>query len=255
METVTEVRRERELDALVHAGWRDRWPWLLQGITSGGDPSRNLGLFGDAPTGPVQERWERLRESLGATTVVHARQPHGRTVRLHGAGSPGLKLAPPCDGHLTRAPGVALAISVADCVPVYLVHPQARAVGVVHAGWRGAAAGILERAVGLLADRFGVGAHGLHLHLGPSICGDCYEVGPEVHRGLGLPAPAGPEPVDLRGVLVRRAGALGIPDSQVSRSALCTLCGDAPLFSHRDGDASRQMAFIGLRSRGGSGAE
>lgn len=251
METVTEVRghggRDGGVDTLVHPGWRERWPWLVQGITAGGDPSRDLGLFGDAPAGPVHARWEALRQALGAVSVVHARQPHGRTVRLHGVTSPGLTLAPPCDGHLTRSPGVALAISVADCVPVYLVAPESRVVGVVHAGWRGAAAGILEGAVQRLGDHLGVAPRALHLHLGPAICGDCYEVGPEVHQGLGLAVPEGPKPVDLRGVLARRAGSLGIAPERTTRSSHCTLCGEARLFSHRGGDAGRQMAFIGVR--------
>lgn len=247
MDTVTELQSGDDPGAWVHPGWRERWAWLVQGLTRGGDPSRDLGLFGQASTGPVLERWERLREELGATSVVHARQPHGRTVRVHGAGEAGLTLSPPCDGHLTRSPGVALAISVADCVPVYLVVPGERIVGVVHAGWRGAAAGILERAVAVLARRWGVRAAELHLHLGPSICGACYEVGPEVHRGLGLSEPAGPEPVDLAGVLADRAEALGVSPDRMSRSAHCTLCGDADLFSHRGGDVGRQMAFIGIR--------
>lgn len=253
METITEVAAGGGLDALVHPGWRQRWPWLIQGITRGGHPSRDLGLFGQGPAGPAHERWERLRRELGVVSVVHARQPHGRTLRLHGAAPPGLTLAGPCDGHLTRTPGVALAISVADCVPVYLVEPESRIVGVVHAGWRGAAAGILEAAAALLGDRFGVHAHRIHLHLGPSICGNCYEVGPEVHRGLGLPVPPGPEPVDLRTALAERAEALGILPGRSTRSSHCTLCGDADLFSHRGGDAGRQMAFIGA-GREGPGA-
>src|SRR5690606_18360795 len=104
---------------------------------------------------------------------------------------------PAIDGHATRAPGLLLAVSVADCVPVSLVDPERRAVALLHAGWRGAAAGILERGLEVLAERLLARPEDLHVHLGPAICGGCYEVGPEVHRALGLPEPPAPAPVDL----------------------------------------------------------
>lgn len=138
-----------------------------------------------------------------------------------------------------------MAVTVADCVPAFLVAPERETSAVVHAGWRGAAAGILERAVATLRDRFGIPAAEVALHLGPSICGDCYEVGPEVHEGLGEPTPPGPSPVDLRGNLARRAEAVGIPASEITVSTLCTRCGPVDLYSHRGGDAARQVAYLG----------
>ena len=117
----------------------------------------------------------------------------------------------------------------------------------VHAGWRGAAGGILESAVATLGDRFGVASRELYLHLGPAICGACYEVGPEVHQGLGEEVPLGPTPVDLRRNLAARAVASGVEASRTTVSALCTRCGPVDLFSHRGGDPARQVAFLGWR--------
>jgi copper oxidase (laccase) domain-containing protein len=117
----------------------------------------------------------------------------------------------------------------------------------VHAGWRGAAAGILERTVTVMGERFGTAPDALALHLGPSICGTCYEVGPEVHEALGEPVPTEPTPVDLPANLARRARSLGIPEAEITRSTCCTLCGPADLFSHRGGDAGRQIGFLGIR--------
>jgi polyphenol oxidase len=239
---------------VVHPEWQERFPWLVQGTTcrgGEGDPF-DLRLFGPAPADTVLRRWEGLREAVGAGGVVVARQVHGSRVALHDAPSPGLRLAAPAaDGHVTRAPGLLLAVSVADCVPVFLVDGDARGVALLHAGWRGVAAGILEEGVAALSGRLGVAVRDLHLHLGPSICGECYEVGPEVHGALGLPVPPGPTPLDLRHILARRALALGVPEGQITRSAHCTRRGPGSFFSHRAGSVGRQVAFLGIGARGG----
>jgi YfiH family protein len=232
---------------LVHTEWSERWPWLVQGVTlSRGGSDGDFALFGQGPTGPAVSRWEALMQALPVKGIVHSRQVHGATVRLHAEPLAGLHLAPPADGHLTRVPGLLLAVTVADCVPVYLLDPERRSVAMVHAGWRGAAAGILEVAIGSFRDRLRPGPEALHVHFGPSICGQCYEVGPEVHAALGEPRREIPFPLDLRANLVQRAITLGVPHGQISRSTLCTLCGGSPFFSHRGGDAGRQVAFLGV---------
>lgn len=238
------------LPALTHPGWMTAFPWLVQGTTVRGEGPGpfDLGLFAEAsPARRVMEAWERLRRSTKLECVVHAHQVHEATVRVHGRAAPGLHLAEACDGHATRAPGVLMAVTVADCVPVFLVAPGRRGAALLHAGWRGAAAGILERGVAVLCREAACDASELVLHLGPSICGSCYEVGPEVFLGLGLPAPPGPAPVDLRAVLAHHAVRLGVPASAVSVSSHCTLCGEAGLFSHRGGDEARQVGFLGVR--------
>ncbi len=242
--SVTERAVDDAPDLLRHPEWCDSWPWLAQGVTT--RASGDLGLFTRSPGVEVQGRWTRLLDRTGAVVAAHARQVHEAAVRVHAHLPPGLLIAPPADGHATRCPGVLLGVTVADCTPVYLVAPEARAVALLHAGWRGVAAGILERGVRVLADRFDLPAGALHLHLGPAICGACYEVGPEVHEALGLARPSAPESVDLRAVLARRALALGIPAEAITRSSLCTRCDGGVLFSHRAGDAERQVAFLGV---------
>jgi YfiH family protein len=245
--SVTEEPMAGAPPALTHPEWSRRWPGIVQGITVPGEERAwDFRLFGGAGTG-VAARWERLGALMGCPAAAHARQPHGAAIRVHDALPAGLLLAPPVDAHATRARRILLAITVADCVPAWVVAPQRGAVAVVHAGWRGAAAGILETAVATLGDRFGAPPGELAVHLGPSICGDCYEVGPEVHEALGEAVPPRPLPVDLRANLARRAVAMGVPAEAVSRSTLCTRCGSVDLFSHRGGDAGRQVAFVALR--------
>jgi YfiH family protein len=156
-------------------------------------------------------------------------------------------LGPDADGHLTSSPGVLLAVTVADCVPVFLVDPTARVVGVLHAGWRGTVVGVLDRGIEMLNAEFGSQPGDLHVHLGPAICGECYEVGPEVHTAMGLPDPGDARPIDIRSHLAAAAVGVGIEESRLTQSAWCTLCGDSPFFSHRRGDAARQVGFLGIR--------
>ena len=259
---VTEAIRPGRTPLRVHPEWARAFPWVVQGTTVRGggkarDGGRNraaragadadFGLFTGAPAGEVMRRWESLSKDTGCGSLVHARQVHGCSVALHEATPPGLLLAPPCDGHATRRAGTLLAVSVADCVPVFVVAPRARAVMLLHAGWRGVAGGILEAGLAMLEQDFGTHAREAHMHVGPAICGRCYEVGREVHEALGLPRPASPsQPVDLRRVLADRALAAGADPAQLTTSTFCTRCADAPFFSHRGGDAGRQVAVLGI---------
>lgn len=224
----------------------------MQGTTGQGDAEElfDLGLSGDGPVGRVLERWRALGRATGMAHLVHARQVHAADLWVHdGVGAPGLLVMEGVDGHLTRRPGVLLTVSVADCVPVSLVDPERRAVALLHAGWRGAAAGIVERAIARLAEEFGSAAADLWLHCGPAICGNCYEVGPEVHRALRPAAdpPPAPAPLDLRAAIAERARAEGVPPEQITLSTHCTRCGPGAFFSHRGGSPARQMGFLGIR--------
>jgi YfiH family protein len=230
--------------------WVDRFPWLVAGITHAGheDEPFDLRLFGDAPPGSADDRWRAVLEASGFGTVAHARQVHEIRVAVHAELPRGVHIENrPADGHVTCTAGVLLAVTVADCVPVYLVDPERRAVALLHAGWRGIAGGILTEGVRALHTRFTSEATRLRVHLGPAICGTCYEVGPEVFAALELATPPGPALVDVRAVLVSQALDLGIPEDHITLSEQCTLCGTAGLFSHRGGRSERQAALLGLR--------
>lgn len=244
-----------DLPAVRHPDWADRFPWLVQGTTTRGGGGAatefDLRLFGgDVATDEVTARWESLRARTGLSAIVHARQIHGSLVRGHDRVGMdervgGMRIAEDCDGHVTDQEGILLAVSIADCVPVSVVYPGARRIGLLHAGWRGAAAGILERGLSEVAP--GGAEDGLFVHLGPSICGRCYEVGPEVFEALGRPRPTSAEPIDLRAVLAERAVAAGVDPAHVSVSQRCTRCEPDVFFSHRGGDAGRQVAYLGVR--------
>jgi YfiH family protein len=251
--TVEEVLAPGEVPLWRQAEWIERFPWVVQGTTGRGDSAEpfDLGLFGEQPVGAAIGRWRRLRQATGMPAAIHARQVHGAEVRRHAAAHfEGLLVAEGYDGHVTAVPGLLLAVSVADCVPVFLLEERSRCVALVHAGWRGVAAGIVERAVDCLAGNLPPGEARIWLHAGPAICGECYEVGPEVHRAVvpGTPPPAGAAPVDLRASIRERALRRGVADERISLSAHCTRCGPGAFFSHRGGSPARQMAVLGVRA-------
>jgi hypothetical protein len=194
------------------------------------------------PAPAALERWQALLHSFGEAVprLASARQVHGTRIIEHAGDWSGWVRFDGADGHLAVAPGVAMAVSIADCVPVFLAHAGGVA-GVLHAGWRGTAGHIVTKALDQLAA-LGVDAAGVHVHLGPAICGRCYEVSPDVFEQLTGWTTIRHRHVDLRALLAEQAKERGV--TRVTASAHCTRCDNDRFFSHRAGDAGRQVAVI-----------
>jgi YfiH family protein len=240
---ITEERRG-DVPLFAHPEW-ERWDWLVQGTTP--REAGNFASFGEQTTNEIQTRWRNLRAQTGTRRSVLGRQVHGAHVINHETFADGMLFTDDADGHITRVVGTLLGVSIADCVPVFIVDERQRMAGALHAGWRGVAAGILPRGIKCMGGT----PASMHVHLGPSICGDCYEVGPEVHTQLGLPDPGKNTVVDIRAVLVHQALSAGIPEANLTTSSFCTRCKDSPFFSHRAGHPERQVGVIGLRTMHG----
>lgn len=209
-------------------------------------------LAGDEPVGPVTDRWLALHQGLcagGVSRLACARQVHGGEMAHHGAGWSGWLRLDGVDGHLTSAPGTAVAVTVADCTPVFIAHPRG-AVAALHAGWRGTALGILPAGLAALA-RDGFPADECLVHLGPAICGPCYQVGPEVLAAVYGTRGTEKGHLDVRTVLREQALAAGV--RSVTTSPWCTRCHAGRFHSHRGGDAGRQLGVIALVPPGGGG--
>lgn len=215
---------------------------------SGWTTTRQAGSFGlvsDEPVGAVMARWNLLQDALahrGLQRLASATQVHGADLVQHRGGWQGWLRLRGVDGHVTTIPGTALAVTVADCTPVFMAHPRGVAA-VLHAGWRGTAAGILPAGLDAFAE-LGCPAEECHVHLGPSICRSCYEVGPEVFEAMGAPPPATRGLLDVRAILAEQATKRGVTELTISE--LCTRCRTDRLFSHRGGDAGRQLGIVAL---------
>jgi YfiH family protein len=254
VENLREVAVPGEVPRLEIPDWREKYG-VVAGITvRGTGPGRgfDLGLWSAEPVGEVMGRWHAFRAAeRGFECVVLGNQVHRTEVAWHERGQ-GWEILAGIDGHATEAEGTLLTVTVADCIPVYLLDPDDGAVALLHAGWRGTAGGILAQGLERLLERETPDIDKLVMHCGVGICGECYEVGREVMEGCGLPwAGAGPWHVDLREVLAEQGRKLGIRNVTVSE--WCS-AHDRPLFySHRasGGADGRMVAYLG-RPLGGN---
>lgn len=156
------------------------------------------------------------------------------------------------DALLTTLPGVLLVIQTADCMPVFLVDPAARMVGLAHCGWRGlrlGLAGKLARAM----EAQGAAPAALQAWLGPAICADHYEVGQnlvEEFQGAFPGAPVSPEGthLDLAAVARWQLVQAGLSPARILDSAQCTLGEPGRYHSWRGAgeQAGRMLSFLGF---------
>ncbi len=194
---------------------------------------------------------------LDGSTAAIVRQVHGTTM------VPAFDTAslPEADGvSWTHGdPGGRVpAVRTADCVPILLADRRGRAVAALHAGWRGAAAGIASKAVEALA-RTGVPPGDLVAALGPAILECCYEVGPEVAEALAAAVPArhaqevsrtdgrGKAMADLHAANRLQLVAAGVPEEAIHLAPWCTCCRADLFHSYRrqGAAAGRMMACVG----------
>lgn len=244
---VREELRPGPLPLYDLSAWRPHG--VVAGITGrGSEPGRgyDLGLWSDAPIGEVMSRWRVFRRAHGGIdAVVLGNQVHGTVVETVGP-SRGWIHVEGVDGWVTSTPGVLLTVTVADCIPVYLM-VAGRGVALLHAGWRGTAGGILAVGLARLLSVTGAAPSDVVMHLGVGICGPCYEVGSEVMTGCGMPADGpGPWHLDLRERLAAEGRRLGI--GQVSTSGWCSAHDRASFYSHRAsrGGDGRMVAYLGV---------
>jgi polyphenol oxidase len=197
------------------------------GVSEGPYASLNLGLWTDDEASRVRSNRERVRAEVGAERLSQGRQVHGTRVVVDGQG------IEEADGQVISDPGVAAMVLVADCLPVALAGPER--VGVVHAGWRGLAAGILE--AGVEATGAACAA------IGPGIGPCCYEVGDDVRAVFGTSE----RTLDLKAIARARLEAAGVRD--IHDCGLCTSCDAERFFSHRrDRGVTGRQAGLAWRS-------
>lgn len=223
------------------------------GVSSAPYASLNLGMRSADDAGNVLENRRRVCAALDLPPFAAARQVHGTAIATvernrAGAGFEGPDDAiPGADALVTGEPNVPLAVLTADCVPIALADPRAGLLAVVHAGWRGTAAGIVGAALARFPDPSRILAA-----VGPSIGLDHYEVSEEVARSISAVTSNGAvveraagARLDLPGTIARILEEHGV--GNVERAAECTACEERRFFSfRRDGETGRQ-ALIAAR--------
>jgi polyphenol oxidase len=232
------------------------------GVSEGPYASLNCSLSGQDDPGRVRENRRRAADTLG----LPARALHGLS-QVHGTAVAEVDTAgwdegagPAADAMVTRRPGVALGIVTGDCAPVLFADAEAGVVGATHAGWRGAASGVLEATVAAM-ERLGASRARVVAAIGPCIAQASYEVGPDL-RDVVLARNAEDArffaegrhedrwQFDLAGYCAARLRALGL--GAVEDMATDTLADEARFFSHRrrtlagGGPLGHQLSAIAL---------
>lgn len=273
-------------------------PWLVHGFSTRmggfskpyGGAALNLGITKEDTREAVERNREALLKKLGAPgwPIVHMHQVHSDVIHPitqvpeQTTGHDGKPLLVG-DGLVTDVPGILLAVKTADCMPVMIVDPKKRALGVFHAGWRGTLRRIGEKGVGEMRRWFNSRPEHLIAALGPSIRSCCYSVGEEVRDKfqsqfayadelfrewqtyedihlkypllfLTQRAPGHSELpyrifLDLAEANRRQLIAAGIREKNITVLPGCTSCDTKQFFSHRKekGVTGRMMAVVGIR--------
>jgi YfiH family protein len=214
------------------------------GVSEGPYASLNLGILTDDDQTRVSENRRRLAEALqlDPKRIAMGWQVHGTELKewqaapdKGGYAHAGAELAK-VDAHATGQRALALLVLAADCLPVALAAKDR--VAMLHCGWRGLAAGIVESALETFPEPPAAA-------LGPSIEQCCYEVGPEVLEAFaGIPEAADGRMLSLRGIARTKLEAAGV--TQIKSVGICTSCREDLFFSHRrdNGVTGRQAGII-----------
>lgn len=232
------------------------------GVSPAPFDSLNLGLA-DAPGEPdawerVQENWSRFLCAVGLVgrVLVRARQVHGVGVLEPDRDESVVRPQPPFadgDALVSVDRNHAVSVRMADCAAVLLADPTRGVVGAVHAGWRGTVAGVLPRAIAVMAAR-GARVGAMLAAVGPCIGPDAFEVGPEVCEAFGAAGLAacvrsgrseGRWLADLPAALRAQLIGSGVAADRIDIDGSCTLGDPKTQFSYRrDGSRSGRMAAI-----------
>lgn len=147
------------------------------------------------------------------------------------------------DALVTDQPGTMVAVRTADCVPVLVHDVRRRVVAAIHAGWRGAVAGIVPKTLMLMQTRFGADLERLHVSIGPSAGVCCYEVDEPVLDEVRTRFPwweavlrdhrDGKARLDLKELIRRQVQDYGIDRGHISSVNVCTICHEDLFFSYR----------------------
>jgi polyphenol oxidase len=231
------------------------------GVSEGIFASLNCGRGSGDLRERVEENRGRVAETLGAAAarLIGPHQCHSPNVAVAHAPWPATE-APHADAVVTATPGLAVSVLTADCAPVLLADASAGVVAAVHAGWKGAKAGVIESAVRAM-ESLGASAGRISAAIGPAISQPAYEVGPEFRAAFvaGAPeneryffTPEGGRPhFNLTGYVADRLAALGV--ATVHLAGVCTYENESILFSYRrschrsEPDYGRQVSAILLR--------
>ncbi len=264
-----------EIDFIRHA-FSSRMGGVSEGIYS----SMNFKEDGTDANENIRENYRRIAKAMGCDVrkMVRSQLSHG--VRVHevteedyGVGVLAKSTLLDYDGLITDKPGVTLVATFADCVPLYFIDEEHKAIGLAHSGWRGTVDRIALHMLKAMEKAYGTQADQVLIGIGPCICGDCYEVGAELKEAFAK---------DFSGIIEEKTGIsfgkeicqkvyrsdeqekylldlrkanlmtflnAGVPREHIQISDICSCCNPELIFSHRftKGQRGVSAAFLGIK--------
>ncbi len=227
--------------------WTVDYPELRLGLSQRQDGSMKL-----LPDGANTQTRQNFFAARGIPAVVSAQVTNGDFVQMVTPNDSG-RIIPDTDGLVTAYRDLFLAVTVADCFPVYLFDPAQKVIGLAHAGWRGIASGIISNAVRLMIRDCQCQAQNLLCAVGPGIQQHHFEVRYDAANAFK----DYPEYIDrqdkltinLSGIIVRQLFDLGVPLENIIVSEDCTYCLPEKYFSFRRDKpeiVEAMVAYIGM---------
>lgn len=229
------------------------------GVSTGVYDSLNLGRGSRDDPAAVAENRRRAAKRMGVAPAALLACYQIHSAVTHVATEPWGDHRPEGDAVVTLTPGLACGALSADCAPVLLADAEAGVVGAVHAGWKGALAGVVQSTVDAMT-RLGADPARMAAAVGPCIGPDSYEVGPEFHARFAAEAPGAERffragdadrlRFDLPGFVLDRLGEAGVGRAQWIGAD--TLSDEARFFSNRrathrsEPDYGRLLSAIAL---------
>src|SRR5262249_52183754 len=180
-QAMLQVKRQDQI-TFLQSEMLSRIPDLVHGFSTRRGERNDFSLGpADSPNPMVQMNRARFLAAIGGAgwPTIKLKQIHSEIV-LDVDDTSAASQAFPGDAAVTCLRGVALAVQTADCVPILVADAEGRAAAAIHAGWRGTAARIAQKAVGRLIERFQLRPESLFAAIGPHIGVCCYEVGDDV---------------------------------------------------------------------------
>jgi YfiH family protein len=233
-------------EPLERAGFLNAFSTRLGGVSSLPANALNLAYFKGDDSKNVAENRRRYLEAIGAesATIMTARQTHSTERCFVETREQASGPQPDCDAMTTGLTDVLLAIQTADCLPVLIADPKSGAMAAIHAGWRGTAGRITERAVADLMLLHGASPRDCIAALGPSACVECYEVGEDVidryKRDFGYWRKlftnfkeGGKAHLDVRAANVQQLKFCGFSEDRIHVADYCTMHQNELFFSYR----------------------
>lgn len=271
---VLRVKRKKEVEYLIFPGIEETgivnhlFSTRIGGVSEGIYSSMNLSYTRGDKKEAVDENFRRIAAAFDSVPdrIVCSDQTHTTNIRLvteadSGKGVVREKDYQDVDGLITKVPGIILATFYADCVPLFFVDTENRAIGLSHSGWRGTVGKMGECTLKAMEKAFGTRPEKVKAAIGPSICQDCYEVSEDVasefkklfgakdDRVLKMGRAKGKYQLNLWEANKRILLNAGILPENMEITDVCTCCNSEYLFSHRasGGKRGNQGAFMELR--------